>query len=558
MATTETAAVSLRPGEPEGRPPALVEFHRFERPPTVWHPVDAFLYNLTATNVAVSFGILFVAGTTFYYPLNSLTVAILVAGAFTVLEALVYALLVPTFPRNGGDYLYQTRLLPRWVGSTVSLAGVVVGGALWMAIAGWFASRLVVGPFLVITGYATGLTALVKVGGWVMSPAGVIAMGLAATAWSAVLNWLGMRRYARLQRVLLVLGLACVVTLIAYLSLTTLSINESGYKAILYRALEVGFGRRGRIDGLEAVLQLLPLVAFGLIYPGWVTYQAGEVQESTRLRPQLFAIVGGKVAGVFFALVLLPLPIHHVGEELFGASAYLAIKDPTSFWILAPRLFSTNETPWLAVVTLISFCLAVNVWFWLWVPSHTLAASRVLLAMCWDRLAPAWLGPLDRRTGAPTRAILTFSALSVAFCCGAYVLGQWRLVVLATVLSLITFAVTSIAAALLPFTRRELYRSSPAARFEFGRIPLITVAGVAFTGFAGFLLWRYAAMGALAERPLPTGIGLALSAVFVACLAAYLALSRRQNRLEGTLVHVFYRLAEADGSSETTASGKLP
>ena len=32
------------------------------RPPRVWSPLDAFLYNVMTTNVAVTFGILLLAG----------------------------------------------------------------------------------------------------------------------------------------------------------------------------------------------------------------------------------------------------------------------------------------------------------------------------------------------------------------------------------------------------------------------------------------------------------------------------------------------------------------
>ena len=364
-------------------------FRRAQEPPTVWSPLDAFLYNLMTTNVAVFFGVPFVAGAAFYYPVRSLTLSILIAGAFCLLEALVYAFLVSTMPRNGGDYTFQTRLLGSAAGAVFAFTGVIVGGALWMAIAGWFASRIAVGPMVVLIGRGLGLGAVVAVGDWLMSTAGVVFMGLVVVAWSALETSWSMRLYARVQRTLVVVGLVAVVVLVVYFALTRLSVNVSTYSAILYRAVEDGYVRHGRTSGWQAALALLPVVAFGLIYPGWVAFQAAEVRRAGELRVQLSTIVGAKFLAVVFALLVLPLPVRHVGEELFGASVYLALHDPVSFWRLLPRLFGLPAAPWLSYVGLTCLAVAVNAWFWAWVPNHTLAASRVMLAMSWDRLSPS-------------------------------------------------------------------------------------------------------------------------------------------------------------------------
>jgi amino acid transporter len=303
---------------------------------------------------------------------------------------------------------------------------------------------------------------------------------------------------------------------------------------------------------MTAVLRLLPIVAFGLIYPGWVTYQAGEVRKSQSLKAQLFAIVGGKVAGVVFALFFLPLPIHHVGEELFGASAHVAVKDPASFWVLAPRLFATNQSPWPGIITIASLAVLINVWFWLWAPNHVLAASRVLLAMCWDRVLPAWLGRLDARTGTPRRAILVFSVLSLAACLLTLAGGMSRLAILATILSLVTFAITCLAAALLPFAARELYRESPASRLELFHVPLISIAGSAFLTFAALLVWQYVRLGLQLQEPAPWTTTAVLGAIFLSCFVCSLLLGRRR-RLEGSQVRVFYRQEARDAPLPTAA-----
>jgi amino acid transporter len=540
-------------------------FRRAQEPPTVWSPLDAFLYNLMTTNVAVFFGVPFIAGAAFYYPLRSLTLSIVIAGVFCVLEALVYAFLVSTMPRNGGDYTFQSRLLGSAAGATFAFTGVVVGGALWMAIAGWFASRIAVGPLIVLVGRGLHLGFVVAAGDWVMSTAGVVLMGFVVIAWAALETSWSMRLYARIQRVLMTVGLVAFAVLIAYFALTRLNVNVSTYRAILYKAVEDGYMRHGHTSGWQAALALLPVVAFGLIYPGWVAFQSAEVRRAGELRVQMSTIVGAKLIAVAFALIVLPLPVKHVGEELFGASVYLALHDPASFWRLLPRLFGLPTAPWLSYVGLTCLAVAINSWFWAWVPNHTLAASRVMLAMSWDRLLPRWFARLHPRNGTPVRAVAAFSGLAGVVVIAYSSLGVWRLVLHATLVSLISFAVTCLAAALFPYLRREQYRASTAAPYELLRVPLLSIAGLAFCAFAVFLVGRYV------EYAGPSGeLGLSDSLAFLLPLYALAAIlyvgSRRYRRShEGIDIEVYYRelpsrrtQREAAVAGEGASSGGRP
>ena len=276
-------------------PRVVVRLREVAHPPRVWSPLDAFLYNVMTTNVAVTFGIFLVAGAAFYFPVSSMTLAILISGGFCLCEAVVYAFLVSSMPRNGGDYLFQRRLVSRWAGAVFGSTGIVVGGALWMAIAGWFASRVAVGPFLLLLGVRAHNGALMAAGRWVLTPLGLVALGLAAAVWSAFINLRGMAFYARLQRVLVVAGGAALAVLVTYFAVTKLDTNNSAYSEVLLRAYYDGFLRTGHLGGLSAAVQLLPIVSFGLIYPGWIAFQAGEVRRASSLPVQSATIVLGKI-----------------------------------------------------------------------------------------------------------------------------------------------------------------------------------------------------------------------------------------------------------------------
>ena len=272
-----------------------------------------------------------------------------------------------------------------------------------------------------------------------------------------------------------------------------------------------------------------------------MAFQAAEVKRVGELKVQMFTIVGGKAASIAFALIALPIPIRHVGEELFGASAYLAIHDPASFWVLAPRLLTLQSAPWLGTIILFSLAVTVNTWFWMWVPNHTLAASRVLLAMSWDRVLPRWLSDLRRSNGAPAKAILVFSGACCVLVLLYSDLGVWRLALHATLVNLIAFGVTCAAAALFPWTHRELYRDSTAAPFEIARVPVIVPAALSFVVFAGFLVWRYVTTDVLTLGVSVSETLLFLSGLYGAAAVVYLVFRRQRRRREGADVEVYYR-----------------
>ena len=184
--------------------------------------------------------------------------------------------------------------------------------------------------------------------------------------------------------------------------------------------------------------------------------------------------------------------------------------------------------------------IAANAWFWLWVPNHTLAASRVLLAMSWDLRAPRWLSRLGSRSGAPISAIIAFSVLSAILVLFAYRLGIWRLLVSAALVNLITFGVTCLAAALFPFSRRELYRESSAAPYELLGVPLISVAGLAFAVFAGYVSWRYVRFEPLRQTNGASATLLMLVVLYGAPALALLAYRWYRGAHEGADIDVYF------------------
>jgi amino acid transporter len=534
-------------GSQAGTSRAIPRLHLRPAPDVVrsWRPFDGLLYNSMTMNVVVMFSLPLLTALAFY-PTGNLPLAIVVAGAFCTIEAVVYAFLASTFPRNGGDYFFQSRLLSGAVGTVFAFTAVVLGGAMWMAIAGWFACNMAVGPFVLLLGRRLESELLISFGHWLLSDHGLMALALAVTAWSAVVNVWGMRAYARLQRAFWAVGAVCMLALFVMALTTTFAIDATSAEATIAEARRLGFGAETTGAAL-ATVALIPVAAFPLIYPAWSVQQGGEIRRAHELRVQVLMIVGAEIVTVAVALMTLSMVMKQLGADYLGASAYLFFHSPGSLpGDVVPFVGILHVSGWLGGVPLVFMAILFNAWFWMWAPDITLAASRVLLAMSSDRLLPHWLGYLDVRAKAPVRAIAFFSALCVGAALMYAYSGFWRLTLDAALLNVAAFAVTCGAAAAFPWTKRELYRESTAAAYEVLGVPLITVLGAVFVAFTCLLAWRF-----LVDDALALGADLVVSLSFVAALyafslALYFGFHRYRRAREGVEVEIFYREMPVD------------
>lgn len=521
------------------------------RAPTVareWAVSDALLYNLMTMNLAVMFTIPFLVALAFF-PAGSLPVAILIAGLFCCAEAAVYAFLASSMPRSGGDYYFQSRLISPGAGTVFVFTAVVLGGALWMAIAGWFAAKVAVGPLLHVLGTLSGSSGLLDAAAFVQSGPGVLVMSLLVIAWSALVNYWGMRVYALLQRgCWLVGGAALVVAALVVAALGPDAVGDgTPYREALGTARSLGFGASPGPGAVASTLWLVPVAAFSLIYPAWSVQQAGEVRRADSLRAQTIVILGAEAVTVVLAAGVLAIVLALVDRQALAAAAYLFFQAPESmpvptlpfFWFLQSGL-------WPGGVVALALCALFNAWFWMWVPDITLAATRVLESMSSDRSLPRALGRLRGRRRTPAVATLFFSAVCVVPSLLFAFTELWRLTLAVTLLNVPAFAATCGVAAALPYLDRELYRESTAARFEFLGVPLLTWCGVAFVCFAAFLTWRFAADDALALG-LHRWVLLAfVGGAYAVSAALYQVVRRLRRGQEGQELEIVYRPITGD------------
>src|SRR4029079_10016767 len=156
---------------------------------------------------------------------------------------------------------------------------------------------------------------------------------------------------------------------------------------------------------------------------------------------------------------------------------YTTDAPPLPFWpypaLLAMFLV---DNPILQFIVL----LAMSMWFFGWAATVFLSAIRVIFSAAFDRLLPEKMAEVDPRTRTPlwAMAAMIIPGLIVSAIYVYDLLGFRSLTLASTMVIAVMYFGTTIAAILLPYIKKDLYEASPIAKYKFGGVPMISVAGI--------------------------------------------------------------------------------
>jgi amino acid permease len=115
----------------------------------------------------------------------------------------------------------------------------------------------------------------------------------------------------------------------------------------------------------------------------------------------------------------------------------------------------------------------------------------MIFAAAFDRILPEAAARVSDR-GVPWVALLLILVPSVVLSWFyAYNSDFVSLTLDATLVIAVTFLGSAIAATILPYWKRDLYRASPIARYSVAGIPLLTIAGAITTLFLGWVMFQW-------------------------------------------------------------------
>jgi amino acid transporter len=461
-----------------------------------WSVQDAFIYAFFSINL-ITLGLYIFADAPFI-PKGSLLLAIILSGAYLVFQTIVYAALIAVMPRAGGDYVWVSRVIGGGIGFTLAVCGWWFINWHWVPIY----ANILTKEFFQPLGAILGWSGFVSFWG---EPRGIFVSSVITAILAAIFISIGMRGYARLQKLCFfagITGLLIIFGLLIFHSKTEFQGAFNHYAQHTYGSTSANAYadtlKKGTYDGASSLggvafgstLLLIPMIAFFNLWSNWGATLYGEVRGASDFKKNIGAMAGALIVTTLLAVAFLLLIAHTMGWNFYNSAnnAWWSGTDQMGgVWPYPVTLATFFVSPWLQFIVI----LLMSLWFFGWVGTVFLTASRVIFATAFDRILPEWAARVDRR-GTPYFAILIMLGPSLIisyFYAYNTTFTSWTLD--ATLVIAVTFLGSTVAAGILPWRKREIYNASPIAKYKVAGIPLITAAAALFLAFLGFCIYKW-------------------------------------------------------------------
>lgn len=446
-----------------------------------WSIFDAFIYSAFSINL-ITLG-LFIFSYAYYFEGN-LAVAVVIGGAFTIFEVIVYASLISAMPRAGGDYVWQSRILGRAIGFILAVTGWWFILWLWVPLYGQMLMYEVLTPLFAIAGAKDAAL-------WMSGQTGLLTGSLILCALVFFYISVGMKWYARVQKVCFwggMIGLLLVFVLLGFGTNETFIANLNsiapamfGTEQIdLYQAtLEAGEAA-GTVSAplgslvLGASMLLIPLITFQNLWPNWGSTLYGEVRGASDYKRNFWGMAAGVIVTAVLALIFFGLIGKTLGWDFYNKAngafwnytwGYTDVAPPLPFWPY-PVLFAAMMTkaPFLQFLVV----LLMSLWWFGWSGTIFLSSTRVIFAAAFDRMLPEWVSNIEPRTRTPINALLlmVIPGMIVATLYAFNIFDLQTLALDSTLVIAVTFFGSTIAAIILPWKMKDVFDGSPIAKFK--------------------------------------------------------------------------------------------
>jgi amino acid transporter len=415
---------------------------------------------------------------------------------------LVWGILGGSMPRSGGEYIYNSRILHPLIGIGESFGNAFI----------WLMWIFVLAPWMADPG--AKMMAQFMGWNWLYNGANDTFLGGLSPAWgsfviASVANVIavlfvvfGVKVFARVQKVVMALGLVGAVAIIVALLMYSKADFIRDWNAMATQYGSLNYNDFIKAAG-DAAGTAMPTTwnwydTFGVMVAGsWlfaysycITFIAGEVKRPDKsiILSNLFAII---VPAVFMILTAVGL-YHLVDFNFLSASAWVdqnGLAGYTMPWnphFVGLAAVVMHHRPVLFLMAL-SFLL-FDLW---WVALSYLAFPRIIFAWGMDRMGPKWFTDVNARFASPVKNyILGFVIAEGLIALYVFWSNSPMQGLSVTALEIFSvFGVTAIAAALFPFSKRSkgIWEASPYRRWAIFKIPVVTLGAVVNLAYLAIL-----------------------------------------------------------------------
>lgn len=505
-------------------------------------PWSGMAFNVIWTGNGVGIIAAFILNAYFFVsPGQNFVGLILTATILSSLNAATYMFFSMAMPRSGGDYHFIGRTLHPALGFMSS-----VNWALWLPLVLGFAGSafvpIALNSMLKAWGVATNDPGAIALADSLMDKNTVFVVGAILIIVFTAITILGSRVYFAVQNISFVLMLiAVVITIAAFVMNTPASyanLIDKSLGAGTYNSTIEAFQAGGGPPGKPATVAILSGIALWGGINTWAmgtSLIAGEVKEERKLRTWMIAnILGTFVTGGMIALTAL-LYLNAVGEPFLYAMSYLS--GTPDYKLVFPAYYSSFiPIAFPSIIVFILFGIGFFLGGIFFFPQNQILASRVMLAWSFDRLMPRQLGNVDKRFHAPVVATVLCLIISLASL-WVYVYTPYLGFFSQLFAVGFSFFVTSIAAIVFPFRRKEMFESSP-ANMKIGGIPVMSLVGLGNAIFMAIFIYQNWTDGSLGSNN-PVSIAFILSILVISFVLFFIIRAVRKS--QGIDIDALYR-----------------
>ena len=430
--------------------------------------------------------------------------------------SLVWGILGGSMPRSGGEYIYNSRIIHPIVGIAESFGNAFVW-IMWIYIlAPW-----TVDPGLVMMFEFLNMPAAAE---FCTQPIALFLIASLVNLIALLFVVFGMKVFARVQKVIMVLGVAgCTVILLVFtftshdafvmawnnLAAQFGSIDYEGFLTAARAAIADAGGVLPKTWNWFDTLGVMVAGSWLFAYSYCITFIAGEVKrpDKTIILANLSAIL----VPAAFMLWLAAALYHSVGFEFLSATAWVdnmgeGLAGYTLPW--APNFVGLaaviNHNGFVVFMMAMSF-IVFNLW---WVALSYLAFPRILFAWGMDRMGPKWFADIDYRWASPVKNhILCFILGEIGISIYAFVMDPMTGLSVTGMEIVSVFGITALAAAIFPFSKKakHIWESSPYKSWKILGIPVVTIGAVFNLVYLGILFYFFFFMKEMGEQELVKG-----------------------------------------------------
>ena len=464
----------------------------------VMSPRSAFVYNVLTMGLIFPWTYLWAPGA---LPGGQLVWGIMLAMVLEIPIALAYVWLSTTFPRTGGDYVFQSRVFGGGIAFTVVFSGFVIWILQWVALSGWLLATLGFAPLFLGLGASFNSSALVDLSSWFTTPTGIIITSIVNAALALAILVSGFRNYVRMQRVMWVAILLAFGTMLVVLATTNPTDASTRLDAFslaiggsaTFTQDSIATAQAGGVDlnppvSLLATLLIAPIAWTSLQWATYSSQQNGEIKSAGSFKSQAFIIIGSLMLTGFLLALLAFVLENAIGTQFLnvaGAGYWGTADVSLAGSYLWPNIIATAiaNNPLVTLLIAAGFILNGHQI----VHNCYIGMTRVMVAMSFDRLLPEMVSRVSDRFHTPVNAHVIYFIASIPVIIGynlfAYGTGDdaisWASLTLGVTFACgYVFVATAIAGALLPYRAKAAYETSPGATYTLGGVPLVTVVGL--------------------------------------------------------------------------------